>query len=607
MPDPQTDKPAFHIGIAMAGAVSAGAYSAGVFDFLMEALSEWQKAKERGDNVPKHDVFISAISGTSAGGITAALGLASLAGGIRSVEEPSANPKQTKPVRRALPELYDVWVKKTRLFGARKDGGESSWPASNSALLDTGDIKPGDLPASLLNSEALTRIARESISSIHPTGKKLAFFTNPTHLFLTHTNLDGIPYPIAFEEDVYWMSLHEDRAHFAVAGVGQRPFPQNCRWLTTWNDPGDPIDFGELGTLAGTPADRALKEPFESLCQAALTTSAFPFGLKARQISVETANIRRRAMPFDAGEFPATLAKQAFASGQQIKRANFVCVDGGTMNNEPFELVRWTIRDLDESQNSRSPKTANRAVILIAPFPPQSTSNFDLLARPRDLAMGFVGKTLLPALIDQARFKASDLIAASDPKVYSRYLISPTRLKDSKKPALACGLLYAFGGFLDEQFREHDFQLGRRNCQWFLRKHFTLHPSNLVFGREADPTAADGAEHAIIPLVGTANVPIDELPLWPTLSRSKLAELRAALQRRLDALVPSFVAQLLKSFTILRIAARLSWRRRREEVIRRAMQIIEKELMSTEQLEPVPPPDYWARFRDRLGFGRSGR
>ena len=121
MNDESTDKPAFQIGLAMAGAVSAGAYSAGVFDFLIEALSEWQKAKDRGDNVPKHDVFISAVSGTSAGGITAALGLASLAGGIRSVEEPSANPKQPRPVRRALPELYDVWVKKTRLFGTRDD------------------------------------------------------------------------------------------------------------------------------------------------------------------------------------------------------------------------------------------------------------------------------------------------------------------------------------------------------------------------------------------------------------------------------------------------------------------------------------------------------
>ena len=50
-----SEKPGFQIGLAMAGAVSAGAYSAGVFDFLMEALSEWQKAKERGENVPQHN------------------------------------------------------------------------------------------------------------------------------------------------------------------------------------------------------------------------------------------------------------------------------------------------------------------------------------------------------------------------------------------------------------------------------------------------------------------------------------------------------------------------------------------------------------------------
>ena len=559
---PQIDKPGFHIGLAMAGAVSAGAYTAGVFDFLMEALSEWQKAKDRGDDVSKHDVFISAVSGTSAGGITAALGLASLAGGVRPVEEASVNPKQADPIRRVLPELYDVWVKKTRLFGAREPAGKRYSANGNQALLDTGDVKSGQMPASLLNSEALTRIARESLISIKPTGAQHAFFTNPTHLFLTHTNLDGIPYPIAFEEDVYWMNLHEDRAHFALTGLGYRPFPQECRWLEQWNDPGEAIDLGELATLAGAPGDQKLKGSFEYLAQAALTTSAFPFGLMARQITLDTANIRRRALPFDAGEFPATLLQQNLASAPQIKNANFVCVDGGTLNNEPFEIVRWTIRDLNNDRNSRDPRTANRAVILIAPFPPQSVSNFDQLGKPRDLGMGFVGKTLIPALIDQARFKASDLIAASDPTVYSRYLITPKR--DGSTPALACGSLYAFGGFLDEQFREHDFQLGRRNCQWFLRTHFTLHASNPIFGAEADPDAPPDAERPIIPLVGAAAVLIKDLPPWPTLPRQKLGEIRSALQHRLDALVPAFLGQLLKSFWILRMAAIVSWRRRRQ-------------------------------------------
>ena len=595
----ESEKLGFQIGIAMAGAVSGGAYSAGVFDFLIEALNEWEKGKSRGENVPRHDVFISAVSGTSAGGITAALGLASLAGGVRSVEERAVNPNQPHSIKRVLPELYDVWVKKLRLFGTREEPAKGRAATGNQALLDAGDIKPGRAPDSLLNSENLTRIARESLSSIRPTGEQLAFFTNPTHLFLTHTNLDGIPYPIAFEGDVYWMSLHEDRTHFAVTGLGKRAFPaRSCQWLQKWEDPGEPIDLGDLGKLAGTPADRALEQPFEDLTQAALTTGAFPFGFSARQVSVKSANFRKRAMPFEAGAFPATLTK--LESRAPIERANFVCIDGGAMNNEPFELVRWTIRNTDEHQNSRDPKTANRAVILIAPFPPQSTSNFDQLAKVRDLGMGIIGKALVPALIAQCRFKASDLIAASDPKVYSRYLISPTRLEDRTKPAMACGLLQAFGGFLDEQFREHDFQLGRRNCQWFLRKHFVLHPSNPAFGPEANVSAPEGAElRPIIPLVGTADVPI-ELPPWPRMPRKNLGELRAALQHRLDPLVAAFTAEILKSFVILRVAARVSWWRRRHETIDRVVNVIEKELVRTDQLEPAPPLGFWTRVWNRL-------
>ena len=35
----------FEIGLAMAGAISAGAYSGGVLDFLIEALDAWEKEK----------------------------------------------------------------------------------------------------------------------------------------------------------------------------------------------------------------------------------------------------------------------------------------------------------------------------------------------------------------------------------------------------------------------------------------------------------------------------------------------------------------------------------------------------------------------------------
>ena len=78
------NKNVYEIGLAMAGAISAGAYSAGVVDFLFQALHEWELAK-RDDpgNVPNHSVCIRAAAGASAGSITAALAAVAVAGGLR--------------------------------------------------------------------------------------------------------------------------------------------------------------------------------------------------------------------------------------------------------------------------------------------------------------------------------------------------------------------------------------------------------------------------------------------------------------------------------------------------------------------------------------------
>lgn len=40
------EKTAFEIGLVLSGAVSAGAYSSGVIDFLIEALDNWYQQKQ---------------------------------------------------------------------------------------------------------------------------------------------------------------------------------------------------------------------------------------------------------------------------------------------------------------------------------------------------------------------------------------------------------------------------------------------------------------------------------------------------------------------------------------------------------------------------------
>src|SRR5271167_2713096 len=80
---------AFHLGINMAGAVSAGAYTAGVLDFLTEALEQWYKAKEAPNlSVPMHDISIDVFSGASAGGMCAAIASVMVQGTFQHIHNP---------------------------------------------------------------------------------------------------------------------------------------------------------------------------------------------------------------------------------------------------------------------------------------------------------------------------------------------------------------------------------------------------------------------------------------------------------------------------------------------------------------------------------------
>ena len=64
----------FEIGLTMAGAVSAGAYTAGVMDFLFDALDEYEAVRNTPDwDGPRHAVRVPIMTGASAGGMTAAM------------------------------------------------------------------------------------------------------------------------------------------------------------------------------------------------------------------------------------------------------------------------------------------------------------------------------------------------------------------------------------------------------------------------------------------------------------------------------------------------------------------------------------------------------
>lgn len=62
----------FELGLVLGGTVSAGAYTAGALDFLIEALDCFSAAKTA-RAAPDHEVVLKLIAGTSGGGVNAAI------------------------------------------------------------------------------------------------------------------------------------------------------------------------------------------------------------------------------------------------------------------------------------------------------------------------------------------------------------------------------------------------------------------------------------------------------------------------------------------------------------------------------------------------------
>ena len=93
----------FELGLVMAGAISAGAYTGGVIDFLIEALDSWEAAQAAAEDgsgpvVPRHNVEIKVMAGTSAGGMTTAIAGAALGGDIEPVRELGTQDSESDPI-----------------------------------------------------------------------------------------------------------------------------------------------------------------------------------------------------------------------------------------------------------------------------------------------------------------------------------------------------------------------------------------------------------------------------------------------------------------------------------------------------------------------------
>lgn len=493
--------PTFHLGLCMAGSVSAGAYTAGVVDYLLETLRNWEQAKASGESdLPIHQVELDLLGGTSGGGITAALAFF----GFRDAYTPSVLHADRRTYEVDPNNIFwNTWVK-------------LSGDDMVVRLLDPSDIKRGFVK-SALNSGFIDELANEvgryieGLSSKRKGEPVPAFLSSDMELYMTLFNVTGIKYLLlsrGLGSVKQYIAEHRDLAHFRYADAYR-------------NDGRIEVSMANLQNL-------------HILLDAAKATGAFPGGLEAREVCRKAKHIWDNPFFQKNKKFDQT---SIILGDPLLEREASYCslnADGGTSNNEPVELMRnlmVAIRNQEQPDERLAGFDAmsdtekkvvksemeNYTIVLIDPFP---SYDFDIkVPDETDKNLKSYLLKLVAAMADQLRFDAKEAKDAYDKDNYGLYVVAPSRDGVQPEHALASGALGGFSGFLHSEYRIHDFFLGRHNCQSFLRKYFTVslnedHQSNSSYhciqavleGYKANPEAV--RRFAFEDVDGKTKVPI---------------------------------------------------------------------------------------------------
>ncbi|MGB1040470.1 MAG: hypothetical protein ACPGVD_06335 [Flavobacteriales bacterium] len=444
------DSPTFHIGITMAGAVSAGAYTAGFMDYLLEALQAWEdkKAENRANEetelydsrIPMHNVLIEAMGGASAGGMVSVISALSTYNKHIPVKEKSYSKTGNL--------LYDSWV----LLDDEENG-----KTTFEKMLSNDDLT--EATQSLLNFAPIDAIADKVFEAFNQKENDFEpnFIAKDLRVLVTLCSLKGIPFEIIFNQ---YKSQHLDAIpshrmyeHMIIAHF--KKDYEEC-------DADEFLDFSpEIG-----------KNEFLKKCTKG--TGAFPLGLKPQHFKGEFTK------PYIENNIKRNLGREIEQNEQctiEVKQEelhfDFTNIDGGTINNEPFQEVERILIEKHGESNTKHPQFGT---LMIDPFP----NFYDFENREVKKKSDFQKTVMkiIPALYstfrEQVKVKRGDSFFVDSYKVMG----FPAKRKKTGKltdhPPLACGGLGGFGGFFDIEFRMHDFFLGRDNAKNIIRSFFSL-------------------------------------------------------------------------------------------------------------------------------------
>ncbi len=508
---PEETNPTFHLGLTMAGAVSAGCYTAGVVDYLFEVLDLWDRAKKGTvpdipkELVPKHNVVIDAMGGTSAGGMATIMTvLYALNGKINPVRDIPEDPRDHYNV------LYDSWI---HMDDDEKLTFEKLW--------ETEDLENGRLK-SILNSTAIDNIAKKAFRDIdddldfeqHITENLPEFVSKDLEVLLAHTLLRGIPLSVNFRTKIARKNKtapkHNTFEHFLMSHFklnhGKAVDESNYLWLNPYH------------------ADHANKMTLSTI-----STGAFPLGLAYRE--------------FDQGQFTddyiRSIVKRIIYGkfgtrnpdeNGQIDLNNFpslfesITVDGGAINNEPYREVESILKKRYLKKDS---DYQDFGMIMIDPFPDNDDIKREY-KKPESLV--HVIPNLIQTLWNQSKVKRKEMLEQYSTD-YFRGVIYPRKhftkadgsYSSRDKNPITSASFGAFGGFLDINFRVHDFFLGRNNARNFVQYFGSfpydpttnnVHPiheswTEAMIEKFKIKRTVDGKETLFLPLVPDLNLVIE--------------------------------------------------------------------------------------------------
>jgi hypothetical protein len=452
----------FYLGLNMCGTVSAGAYTAGVMDFLIEAMDAWyaernQQVRRFGDDydrwtIPPHEVQLAVMAGASGGGITAALSAAAIGQKFEHVRQ------QCPSVHSAVNTLFQSWVRDIDLKSMLGDSDLNG---------DAGTL------TSLLDSTVIRIIASKAFAISAPLTERRPWLRDGLKVILTLTNLGGIPYAVEPQTDAESARTlyHADRRQFEVL----------------WNAKKSGGETIALNAHGGPQ--------WSVLANTAVATSAFPVVLAPQTLNRIGLEYNQRKWNITQDDPKCGHDGQCICQKwdtmkpawdiEDSARLETLNVDGGVVNNSPFDCARLELAALSPAMpsghNLRDPNRADRAVISIAPLHTSIPAKLPPFPEPKLMPLL---SQFLQTVVQQSRIQGEDLKLTADPQAASRWIIAPTSESLGTEP-LAGSLLGAFGGFTSEQLREHDYQLGRRNCQRFLTSYFGLPWENTIMQQYA--------------------------------------------------------------------------------------------------------------------------